>query len=442
MTGQRPQRTPAGTLPRARAIAALIAVEAGAGSQGALRRALDEEPPLAGADRGLVTAMVYGVLRHQRRLDAWLRGACSRGLTGMATPLLATLRLGAVQLAFLRRIPAFAAIDTTVEAGKGWLAPGQVGFVHGVLRALARDAVGPTSASGDDLPAWIARRIEDYADRLHEPRQAMISAFTGEAPLHVHLLEPDRQAVLASLAEAGVGLTAVGAIPGAFAVQSGDIFRSAAFARRQLIAQDGGSAAIAEWLADARPRTVLDLAAGRGAKSVFLAAAGATVTAVDVDGDKLAAAASLAERAGHPLHQLVAADGRATGLPLGQFDAVLLDAPCTGLGTLRRRPEIRHRRRAADALRLAGLQSELLSAAATYVRPGGLLLYATCSPLVEEGPDVVAVLLARDEAWQRWPGAAPWLQPWLDDRGDFHSHPMRENTDAFYAVRLRRKAAD
>ena len=420
---------------------ALIAVESGAGSQGALRRALDESPALQGADRGLVTAMVYGVLRHQRRLDGWLMGACARGLAGMEIPLLTALRLGAVQLAFLRRIPAFAAIDTTVEAGKAWLGPRQIGFLHGVLRALGRDAVGPASGGRSDLPEWIVRRIEAFALGLGLPEDAMVSAFAAEAPLHVHLVEPNRDALLVELAEAGIQLAPVGAVPGAYAVQAGDIFRSDAFARRQLIAQDGGSAAIAEWITDVRPRQVLDLAAGRGAKSLFLAAAGAEVTAVDVDPDKLAAAASLAERAGYPLNATVTADGRASGLPTACWDAVLLDAPCTGLGTLRRRPEIRHRRRAADILRLAGLQTELLAAAALHVRPGGVLVYATCSPLVEEGPVIVDALLAADQTLERWPGEAVWLQPWLDDRGDFHSHPLRHDTDAFYAVRLRRRPA-
>lgn len=436
------RRQPAGTVPRSRALAALVAVDSGGGSQTALRDALDQDPPIAGADRGLVTAMVYGALRHQRRLDSWLEGACARGLTGMDAPLLASLRLGAVQLGFLSRIPAFAAIDTTVEASKAWLGPRQVSFVHGVLRTLTRKNEGPSAELSADLPPWMARRIGDFAIRLDETPEAMVDAFAGEAPLHIHLVDQNRAQLLTGLSDEGVELTPVGDIPGAYAVGAGDIFASGAFKQRQLIAQDGGSAAVVEWLAADKPNRVLDLAAGRGAKSLFLSANGAEVTAVDINADKLAAARALARHAGHPLHAIVVADGRSTDLPTGQWDAVLVDAPCTGLGTLRRRPEIRHRRRAADILRLAGLQAGLLAAAATHVRPGGLLLYATCSPLAEEGAAIVDALLAANPTLERSPGQAPWIQPWLDDRGDFHSHPLRHNTDAFFAARLRRRTED
>ncbi len=430
-------RDVAGTLPRSRALAALLEVEDGAGSQAAIRRALDGEPALRGADRGLLTALVYGTLRHQRRVDRWLMEACNRGLVGMDLATLTTLRLGASQLAFLSRMPAFAAIDTTVQAAKAHVGAGKIGFVHGVLQRLARQTPWQGDES-DDLPDWIAARVGDLGQRVGADAPSMIAAFEAEAPLHLHLLAPERAKTVASLADDGVELSPLGGVPGAFRVDAGEPFNSAAFEARQVIAQDGGSAAIVEWL-DAGPgQRVLDLAAGRGGKALFLSAAGAEVTAVDLDGDKLVAAAALCKRAGHPLHDLLAVDGRAQSLPADHWDAVLLDAPCTGLGTLRRRPEIRHRRRAADALRLAGLQRQLLDAAARCVRPGGLLIYATCSPLPEEGLAIVEELLVARPEFVRDPGQAPWVGELLDENGDLWSHPLRHGMDAFYAARLRR----
>ncbi len=437
---QMADRARAGVMARTRAMTALLEVEEGAGSQAAIRRALDQEPALQGADRGLATALVYSALRHQRPVDRWLDQACSRGLAGVGSAALIALRLGVVQLAFLTRIPTFAAVDTTIQAAKGWLSKGQIGFVHGVLRRLARETPWQDAQSGADLPPWIAERLAALANRLDVEPAELINAFEAEAPLHVHLLASDRQAIAASLAKDGVECKPVGGVPGACHVIAGEPFASAAFGRRQLIAQDGGSAAIVEWLGDSASLKVLDLAAGRGGKSLFLSAAGAEVSAVDVDAEKLAAAAQLAQQAGHTLHETIAVDGRAESLPAEAWDAVLLDAPCTGLGTLRRRPEIRHRRRAADVLRLASLQAELIRAAARCVRPGGLLLYATCSPLPEEGVQVVEALLAERPEFVREPGDAPWVADLLDQAGDLWTHPMRHGMDAFYAARLRRQS--
>ena len=133
----------------------------------------------------------------------------------------------------------------------------------------------------------------------------------------------------------------------------------------------------------------------------------------------------------------------ATGpLPLaaGSFDAVLVDAPCSALGTLRRRPEVRHRRQAADLLRLADLQGRMLRQAANLLRPGGVLVHATCSIAAEEGPLVVDRFLREDKRFERDPGDAPWLTGLLDGRGDLRTHPLWHGVDGFQAVRLRKKS--
>jgi 16S rRNA (cytosine967-C5)-methyltransferase len=165
------------------------------------------------------------------------------------------------------------------------------------------------------------------------------------------------------------------------------------------------------------------------------------VTAVDVGAAKLIDAELLCRRAGHPLEATLVTDAAATiPLPQASFDAVLVDAPCTGLGTLRRRPEVRHRRFAADLMRMADLQRRILAHAAPLCRPGGVLVFATCSFAVEEGPLVVDAFLHDHPEFQRDPGEQPWVRPLLDARGDLRTHPLLGGMDAFQAVRLRRRS--
>ena len=435
-------RAPApGTDVRQRALRALLAVdEAGYGTQQALRHALNDPPPLQGADRALATELVYGVERRRRPLDAWIEGSCAKGLYPLEAPALAALRLGAYQLAYLERIPDFAAVNATIDAARAYVPERAIGFVHAVLRTLARRGMAGDLPVGDDLPPWLRRRVTDLAATLGLDPEALQSAFRGAAPLHLHAIGP-AAAVESALKAAGVPIEPLAdvAIPGVWRSEGGTLFQSEPFAQRQVLAQDAASAAVTEWL-DVQPDwQVADLAAGRGVKSVALAAHGAKVTAVDIDAAKLAEAQRLGETAGYPLHATVVADGAAEmPLPHGQFDAVLLDAPCTGLGTLRRRPEIRHRRQAADLLRMADLQGRMLVRAADLVKPGGLLLFATCSFAFEEGPHVLERFLRNRPEFQRDPGPALWVRPLLDQNGDLRTHPLLAGMDAFFGARLRR----
>lgn len=412
--------------PRIRALAALAAVAEGAGSQAALRAELDRAPALSGPDRGWATELTYGVLRQQRQLDAWIAGAAVRGLYGMAPDVLNVLRLGAWQLA--AGLPDYAAVHATIEAAKCRLKRPQLSFAHAVLRKLATQ---PPSAV-DPLPPWILRRIEDFAERVGQDPGALAEAFRGQAPVHLHTFDTAALTELAGLQPLPV--------PHCFAAADGQVFASAAFRSRRVIAQDAGSAAVAAWLGVEPGMAVADIAAGRGVKSVALAHAGGLVTAVDLSAAKLAQAVDLCAAVGTSLAATVVADASAAlPLPAASFDAVLVDAPCSALGTLRRRPEVRHRRRAADLLRLADLQARILQRAAVLLRPGGVLVHATCSIAVEEGPLVVDAFLRDHSDFERDPGEAPWLAGLLDDRGDLRTHPLAHGMDGFQATRLRKK---
>lgn len=421
---------------RAAAFAALLEVERGLGSQAALQPAVAR---LQGADRGLCTELVYGALRRQRPIDRWIARSCDRGLVGVEVPALVALRLGAYQLAELPRIPAFAAVDATVEAFKRTGKPhrGAVGFVHAVLRKLAGRAEHGDKPDGDDLPVWMQERCADLAADLGLDTADLCRAMSEQAPNHGQVLAPAHAvaAVAERLRTDGVWLNDL-AVPGAFVADGARATQHPDLGRTFLL-QDAGSAAVVRWLDPQPGWQVLDLCAGRGVKSALLAALGAEVTAVDLAADKIAAARRLVAATGGKLVHAVAAD--ATGnlaLPGGLYDAVLVDAPCTGLGTLRRRPEIRHRRRAADLWALTAIADALADNAVRWVRPGGLVVLATCSLCREEGPLWADRVLARHSGLRRAQSGPVWAAPLCDARGDLRTHPLVGGMDAFFATRL------
>ena len=315
----------------------------------------------------------------------------------------------------------------------------KVGFVHAVLRRLDRERPWIDDDRGGDLPPWLERRILGFAAQLDVNPAAMLEAFEASAPVHVHVFGPHRDKTIADAAKEGIELKPVAAIPGAFLLESGELFSSEVYDRRRLLAQDAASTAIAHWLDAQKDDRVADIAAGRGVKSLTLTRAGAKVYAVDLDEDKLDSAIELHQRAGCPVPEKVLCDASLT-IPLDaeSFDRVLVDAPCTGLGTVRRRPEIRHRRSAADIYRMSLLQARMLEASAKLVRPGGVLVFATCSFAEEEGPMLVEDFLRSHPDFRRAPLEAPWCQPMLDRRGDLRSHPLLEGMDSFYGARLLR----
>ncbi|MEY3013025.1 MAG: hypothetical protein RIT45_1760 [Pseudomonadota bacterium] len=428
---------------RGRAIDVLVAVAEGAPAQAALSDHLDTHPPLEAQDRGLCTELVYGTLRLQRRLDAWLAAASDRGLEGQDEATLAALRIGAYQLAALSRVPDFAALSATVEAAKGRAPARRIPYLNAVLRRLGRERPWEQVPLPALLAPWQERRVRAWADACRIDGDALLEAHAAAAPVHVHVTAGARDDAAARFAADGVEVARVGALPGVFEIVGGSFWSSELLRTSRAIAQDAASAAIADWLGAEAGERVLDACAGRGAKSLFLAATGAQVTALDVASGKLEAATALAEAAGCPLAGTLAvdvadADALGAALPQDAFDAALVDAPCSGLGTLRRRPEIGHRRSMADVVRLSRLQAAILRAVAARVRPGGRLVYAVCTLTEEEGPGVVADFLADYPEWQREPAAAPIPSAWSDADGALRSHPLASGADCFFAVRLRR----
>jgi 16S rRNA (cytosine967-C5)-methyltransferase len=408
------------------------------------------ERRLTGRDAAFATELAYGTLRAQGQLDAVLQACVDRPLDQVDPPVLDVLRLGAYQL-LRTRVPAHAAVSATVDLARTVLTAGPAGFVNAVLRKVGAQDLQAWLAQlrpADEVeavaletahPRWVAQAFRDaLGGDLAEARRALLA--DDERP-EVHLVArrmPREELVEASGGVAGPWSSRAVRLPEGGA--PGDL---AAVRDGRAGVQDEGSQLVALALAAAPvegPDALwVDLCAGPGGKAVLLSQLaqerGARLVAVEVQPHR----ALLVRKAGVPV--VVCADGRRPPLAPGTADRVLLDAPCSGLGALRRRPESRWRRRPADLPGLTSLQGELLDGAVALLRPGGLLAYVTCSPhLAETAVPVLDVL-------RRHPGleqvdARPYL-PGVPDLGAgpaVQLWPHRHGTDAMHLALLRLRA--
>lgn len=417
--------------------------------------ALLAERGITGRDAAFATELTYGTCRTRGLLDAVISAAAGRPIDQIDSVLLDLLRLGSYQL-LRTHVAGHAAVSTTVEQAGIEFDSVRAGFVNGVLRTiskrdeqswvnqLAPDAVTDPighAAFVHAHPRWIAQTFADALGADAGELDAALAADDGRPAVHLAARPGVLSAVeLAQTVDGEVGRYG----PYAVYLPGGDPGRLAPIRDGQALVQDEGSQLVARALTLApvigtdRGRW-LDLCAGPGGKTALIAAIaakqGATVTAIEPNPRR----AEMVEQNTRGLAiEVLRVDGRDTSLPAGGFDRVLVDAPCTGLGALRRRPEARWRRTPADVPTLATLQRELLASAISLTRPGGVVLYATCSPHLVETVGVVS------DALRRYPvtaldartlfepvdnlGPGPYVQLW----------PHRHGTDAMFAAALRK----
>jgi 16S rRNA (cytosine967-C5)-methyltransferase len=349
-------------------------------------------------DRAMVTDFVYGTLRSQGTCDHLLGLVSDRSLTRLDAPVRAALRLGAYQL--LAGVAPHAAVGETVGALPKSAERARP-FVNAVLRRLAD--LGPSwpLPEGDDPtalavrtshPLWIVERLVDDLGR--EDALATLESANHPPPvtLRPNRLRTSPEDLAAELSAAGISAEPGSLLPGAFLLRSpGDPGRLPAVAQGRATPQDQASQAVAAAMAARPGERVLDVAAAPGGKATAMAEAmddEGTVLASDLRLGRARRVLAAARRLGLSSVQTVVADARALPTHLAGFDRVLVDAPCTGLGVLRRRPEARWRLDPADIDRLAALQRELLTAAAGVTRPGGVLGYCVCTLTATETLDV------------------------------------------------------
>jgi 16S rRNA (cytosine967-C5)-methyltransferase len=456
----------------------------------ALSAALDRARTLSAEERALGTELVYGVLRRQARLDRALDALSDRGLSGIGVSVRIVLRVAAYQLLFLDRVPAYAAVNEAVEACKQLRNGARfAGLANALLRRLAdrREPPLPDAAAdplgylveGAGLPEWLARTA--IAELGPATAVAFGDTVGSPAPLAVRAnrLRVDREDLTCRLREerSGAELTASPIAPDALLVRRIDSpFLTRAFTDGLFAIEDVGAQVVAELCGAAPGERILDACAGLGGKSAHLAALAenrAEIDAVDISPAKLRQARELARRLGVEGLTTLAADLTRPWPTSGRrYHRVLLDAPCAGLGVLRRHPEALVRRTPADLPALAAKQTRMLETVAPLVLPGGLLVYSVCTFDRTECEEVVARFLAarpdfRIESPLDIPGTAParsgepsaphpdaapsaaapsvtaplattvdWASV-TDEAGLVRTWPQRHDADAFFAVRLR-----
>jgi len=411
---------------------------------------LDGELARAGLDerdRRLASELVYGVLRNRTRIDRAL-GAHAE-LSRTPPKVRTALRVAAYQLLFLDRVPAYAVVDDAVTAARA--AGGQKlgGFVNAVLRKVNTQKEPALPADGLDrfeiehsLPRWILDELAavvraDTAAATGAPCSLdaalprigeLAAAFGAQAPLvaRVNRLRTTRDELIAELLAAGTTATPIGDVPSALELQGlGDPARSASFLAGRWTVQDTGAQTVGHLAAPRAGMTILDACAGVGGKSTHLAELAddqATIDAADQSRTKLELCAETAQRLGLTSIRRHVCDLTDPRAPLGTaYDLIVLDAPCSGLGVLRRHPDAKWRLTPDVVPRNAALQAKLLDAIVPRLAPGGALVYAVCTFTRAEGPAQIASLVQRHplrvvEERRTWPREA----------------------DAFYMARLER----
>ncbi|MEO7122909.1 MAG: transcription antitermination factor NusB [Lacisediminihabitans sp.] len=423
-----------------------------------------ERAKLSSQDAAFATELSYGTLRGLGYYDAVIEIAAGRIADEIDAPILDVLRLGAHQLLSMRVAP-HAAVDESVSLAREVGSRSAAGFANAVLRTITRSTAEEwhhrvvSSARDDDErlsreyshPVWVVRAF----------RQAL--AAEGRESELVDLLAADNVAPRVSLV-ALPGLASVGELeathPAGFSPvgaisDGGDPSQFRAVREGRARVQDEGSQLAALALSRARPiqpgERWLDLCAGPGGKAALLAAEAIAAGATLVGNEVTPARAELVRHALSVFQdppQVLVQDGTSIGISLpSQFDRILLDAPCTGLGALRRRPEARWRKRPADVADLSALQARLLASALTALKPGGLLAYVTCSPHLGETRNVVADALTNSDGNVRQLDTAAVLSGvtthTLDlgqTNGPVQLWPHRHGTDAMFICLLEKVA--
>ena len=383
---------------------------------------------LTGPDRGFARAIASAALRGLGRIDYALGAMLDRPLADIEPPVRALLRAGAAQL-WTMGVADHAAVSSTVEAARAWPEASKGGgLINAVLRRAAREtevfAQSPLTAI---WPDWLAARLK-----------SALGPARADALARLQLEDPPVDLTLKAGADLAGWATRLGGevLPGgSIRLPSGaGLTELPGYAEGDWWVQDAAAAIPARLLGDLHGRSVIDLCAAPGGKALQLASQGAGLIAIDISAQRLMLLRENAGRTQLPM-RILEADAR-TWRPDALADAVLLDAPCSALGTLRRHPEGAWRRDPQGLARYPAIQARLLEAAGGMLKPGGQLIYCVCTPLREEGADIVAQALASGD-WRRRPvasGELPGLGHALTDEGDVLSAPPADGHDSLSRV--------
>lgn len=416
-------------------------------------------------DRALAAAIVIGTIRWRARLDHVLAQASSRSTDAMDAAVLEILRLSLFQLLFLTRVPVSAVVDDAVSMARRARKSSASGFVNGVLRSISRRRSGIAMpeipdrvddegdrarashalAVGESHPAWLVQRwIERFG---LEATRRWLAFDNAEAPLtlRTNLRRQSREELQLLLRAHGVETEVTRFAPAGLTVTAGNPLKTPIAETGRFLLQDEASQIVPLMLGVARGSRVLDACAAPGGKTLAIADALAgtgLLVAADLRPRRIAVLRRLL--AAHDVRSPVVVHDLAAGAPFQpRFDRVLVDAPCTGLGTLRRDVDIRWRRAPDDVAAAAGRQIAILSHAATAIGRGGRIVYATCSSEPEENQAVVHEFLARHRdfrgvARERLVAEGVPAELLDRERGWLETRPDRHGLEAFFAAALER----
>lgn len=407
-------------------------------------------------DRALATELALGVERWRAQLDAIIAASSGRAVESIDAPALLALRLSVFQLKHLSRTPAHAVLNDAVEITRAAGAPRAAGFVNAVLRGILRgklDAGLPSRPAGADAaawqrylavamshPAWLVERwIARYGVEAAE-RWAAFNNQPASLTVRVNTTRISTEEARAALAGEEVDTEPCAHAPDALVATRGNPTATSLHDAGLIALMDETSQLIGALAAAHLSGTVLDACAAPGGKTLVLACdlpAGSRLLAADRRPRRMTLLRRAVERYELPAVSIVQHD-LARGVPFRDLDGVLVDAPCSGLGTIRRDPDIRWRRAAGDLAGLASTQGVLLRQAASAVRPGGRIVYSTCSSEPEENEQVVDAFLGERPGFARVPVSGSPFTPFTEAGGDFRTLPHRDGLECFYGSVLER----
>lgn len=433
--------------PDARDIAAraLVRVERdGAFAAAALDAEVQRAPQLSPRDRAFATELLYGTLRVLPWLEGRIDAYAKKPIGTLDPKTRAPLLLGAYQL-FFARVPAFAAVDGAVEALRRAGGAHVAGFGNAVLRRLAREAKERPPILRDAIVASAAPWLREALERALGKEEALRFLEAEEPPVGLRVTRPElRDETMQRLATARPDAAFAEGRVSPLAILARGAGKPQALpghAEGELFVQEEGSQAVALALGAKPGDTVLDACAGRGNKAAIVAAAVGDSGAVDVcdlHESKLERLQGELGRYGLAARKAFAVDWTVgSGDVTGTYDRVLVDAPCSGVGTLRRRPDLLLRRTEASLEELARMQLSILEHVAPHVKPGGRLVYAVCSVLREEGEDIVERFLAARPEFALVPFDAEALVKLAQDAPTLRLLPQLHGTDGYFLASFR-----
>jgi 16S rRNA (cytosine967-C5)-methyltransferase len=416
-----------------------------------------KDPLLTELDKAFVREVVYGVMRWRGRLD-WVIAAYSRiKPRRMERLALSILRMGSYQLLFMDRVPARAAVDESIKLAKGKGRADLSPLINGILRGIAerRKEVSYPDLIADPLdhiavcfshPHWMVRR---WLDQWGVDETISLCQADNQIPpltMRVNTLKTGRDEVINRLQEEKIVAAPTTFSPVGLIIHDPPSLASwGLFQEGWFQVQDEAAQLVSFILAPRPGERVLDLCAAPGGKTTHAAQAmgdQGEIVAVDKSPARLALLQENCCRLGISIVKMMALDA-ASELPFPprSFDRVLVDAPCTGLGTLRRNPDGRWRVTEADITRLQRLQGQIMAQAAPMLKQGGVLVYSTCTTMAEENEGVIEPFLFEQEGFHL-EGVASYLPPGCegltDAQGYLRTYPQRHGIDGFFAARMRK----